>query len=147
MDSALSSYMGILSARGCWWASHWRSYWRSSWWQPLSRYISRRHRFSPAPRLPVFRQRGRASFSGSELTCDDVVLIFSRTFVQRARAAAFWAVPPLLALALYWPGLTAWFQKDDFVWLGLRDMVVSWRSFWWALFAPLAQGTIRTLSE
>ncbi len=50
-------------------------------------------------------------------------------------------------MLLYWPGLTAWFQKDDFVWLGLRDMVHSWHDFWWALFAPLAQGTIRTLSE
>jgi hypothetical protein len=53
----------------------------------------------------------------------------------------------LLALLIYWPGLTAWFQKDDFAWLGLRDRVHSWHDLWWALFAPLAQGTIRTLSE
>ena len=59
----------------------------------------------------------------------------------------YWAFPPLVAVVLYWPGLMAWFQKDDFVWLGLLDMVHSWRDFWWALFAPLAQGTIRTLSE
>ena len=60
---------------------------------------------------------------------------------------AFWASPPLLALALHWPGLTAWFQKDDFAWLGLRALIHNWHDFWWALFAPLAQGTIRTLSE
>src|SRR5262245_23771522 len=59
----------------------------------------------------------------------------------------FWLGPPLLLLALYWSGLTAWFQKDDFNWLALREHVDSWSSFWWALFAPLAQGTIRTLSE
>lgn len=58
-----------------------------------------------------------------------------------------WAVPPLAALALYWPGLMAWFQKDDFVWLSLRGMVHNAHELWWALFAPLAQGTIRTLSE
>lgn len=63
------------------------------------------------------------------------------------RTVAFWAVPPLLALALYWPGLTCWFQKDDFAWLCLRNMVHTWHDVWWALFAPLAQGTIRTLSE
>ena len=70
-----------------------------------------------------------------------------RDFAPRVQAVAYWAFPPLVALILYWPGLMAWFQKDDFAWLGLRDMVHSWREFWWALFAPLAQGTIRTLSE
>jgi hypothetical protein len=62
-------------------------------------------------------------------------------------AAAYFATPILLALVLYWPGLTSWFQKDDFAWLSLRGLVHSWHDFWWALFAPLAQGTIRTLSE
>jgi hypothetical protein len=66
---------------------------------------------------------------------------------SRAKNAAYFAVPILFALALHWPGLTAWFQKDDFAWLSLRDLVHNWRDFWWALFAPLAQGTIRTLSE
>src|SRR5450755_840673 len=61
--------------------------------------------------------------------------------------AAYWAFPPLVALVLYWPGLMAWFQKDDFAWLGLRDLVHSGHDLLWALFAPLAQGTIRTLSE
>lgn len=55
--------------------------------------------------------------------------------------------PPLIALALYWPGLTSWFQKDDFVWLGLRGMVHNAHDLRWALFTPLSQGTLRILSE
>jgi hypothetical protein len=66
---------------------------------------------------------------------------------SRLRALAYWSAAPLLMLALYWPGLLAWFQKDDFAWLGLRGLVHSPRDLAWALFAPLAQGTIRTLSE
>ncbi len=58
-----------------------------------------------------------------------------------------WAAPPLFCLAVYWPGLMSWFQKDDFAWLGLRMLVHNGRDLWWALFAPLAQGTIRTWSE
>ena len=58
-----------------------------------------------------------------------------------------WIVPPLLALALYWPGLLCWFQKDDFAWLGLFNMIHSWADFWNAMFHPYAQGTVRTLSE
>jgi hypothetical protein len=70
-----------------------------------------------------------------------------RTFTRRIGNAGYWTAPFALALALYWPGLTCWFQKDDFAWLGLRDLVHGWRDLLWALFAPLAQGTIRTLSE
>ena len=61
--------------------------------------------------------------------------------------AAYWAFPSLVALVLYWPGVMTWFQKDDFVWLGLRDHVHSWPDLMRALFTPLAQGTMRTLSE
>ncbi len=63
------------------------------------------------------------------------------------RTAAYWASPPLLAAALYWPGLICWFQKDDFAWLNLRNLMDSGHSLWWALFTPFAQGTIRPLSE
>jgi hypothetical protein len=56
-------------------------------------------------------------------------------------------MPILLMLVLYWPGLSSWFQKDDFAWLGLRALVHGPRDLSWALFTPLAQGTIRTLSE
>jgi hypothetical protein len=65
----------------------------------------------------------------------------------RLRAITYWATPPLLMLALYWRGFFAWFQKDDFAWLSLPNHVHSTRDLLWALFAPLAQGTIRTLSE
>jgi hypothetical protein len=66
---------------------------------------------------------------------------------SRLRALGYWTAAPLLMLALYWRGLIAWFQKDDFAWLGLRQLVHGPRDLLWALFAPLAQGTIRTLSE
>jgi len=66
---------------------------------------------------------------------------------NRARDVALWLAPPALGLVLYWPGLMSWFQKDDFAWLGLRALVHNWHDLWWALFTPLAQGTIRPLSE
>ncbi len=53
----------------------------------------------------------------------------------------------LLPTLLYWRGLTTWFQRDDFALLGLRDFAATGHSLSWALFSPLAQGTIRTLSE
>ena len=68
-------------------------------------------------------------------------------FLERARTAAYWSVPSLFAVILYWPGLVSWFQKDDFVWLKLLRMARESQGFRWAFFAPLAQGTIRTLSE
>ena len=58
-----------------------------------------------------------------------------------------WIVPPLVALALYWPGLVTWFQKDDFAWLGLNAMIHEWADLMTVLFYPYAQGTVRTLSE
>jgi len=62
-------------------------------------------------------------------------------------AAAYCLIPPLLCLLIYKRGLTAWFQADDFAWLGLRLQVHDARSLLHALFAPMAQGTIRPLSE
>jgi len=56
-------------------------------------------------------------------------------------------VPPFAGLLLYGSSLTAWFQKDDFAWLQLRDLLAQGKSIWWILFEPLAQGTVRTLSE
>jgi hypothetical protein len=52
-----------------------------------------------------------------------------------------------LCLALYWPGLMAWFTMDDFAWLGLRATVQTWSDLAAAIFSPMAQGTIRPLSE
>ena len=62
-------------------------------------------------------------------------------------AAAYWLAPPLLCLAIYGRGLLAWFQADDFAWLALRLHVHDWRTLMHALFAPMAQGSIRPLSE
>jgi dolichyl-phosphate-mannose-protein mannosyltransferase len=62
-------------------------------------------------------------------------------------SAAYWLIAPLLCLVIYKPGLTAWFQADDFAWLGLRLQVHDARSLWHALFSPMAQGTIRPWSE
>ncbi len=63
------------------------------------------------------------------------------------RKTAYWLAPSLLTLVVYWPGLMAWFQKDDFVWLKLLDIARKSEGFRWALFHPMAQGTIRTFSE
>lgn len=53
----------------------------------------------------------------------------------------------LLTLAIYWPGLMAWFQKDDFAWLSLRWGIRGWGDLAWALFAPHTEGTIRPWSH
>lgn len=66
---------------------------------------------------------------------------------RRFKTVVYWATPILCGLILYWPGLTAWFQEDDFVWLGLRGMVHNAHDLRWALFTPLAQGTLRIFSE
>ena len=61
--------------------------------------------------------------------------------------AAFWLLPSLLCLALYWRGFTAWFRADDFAWLGTGLYIQNFHDFLLAIFAPQAQGTIRPLSE
>jgi len=66
--------------------------------------------------------------------------------LNRIRTALYWSLPALIALVLYWPGLTAWFQKDDLAWLNLHSLVES-DGLTHALFHPYAQGTVRTLSE
>jgi hypothetical protein len=48
---------------------------------------------------------------------------------------------------LYKYTLRAWFQADDFPWLALRLHVHNARQFWYAMFAPLAGGSIRPFSE
>ena len=67
--------------------------------------------------------------------------------MSRVRAAAYWLSPPLVCLALHWYDLRAWFRTDDFAWLGLTRWIYSWRALWYALFLPLAEGTIRPWSE
>lgn len=66
---------------------------------------------------------------------------------SRLQALAYWAVPSLICLLIYWPGLKAWFLQDDFAWLGLRLNIFDAKDFWHAMFSPMAQGTIRPWSE
>ncbi|MCX6629102.1 MAG: hypothetical protein NTW28_15905 [Candidatus Solibacter sp.] len=65
----------------------------------------------------------------------------------RLASAAFWLLPSLLCLALYWRGFTAWFRADDFAWLGTGIYIRNFHDFLVAILAPQAQGTIRPLSE
>lgn len=67
--------------------------------------------------------------------------------LDRARRLAWWLLPPLFCVALYWYGLNAWFRDDDFIWLGLRSNVQNWRDLLRALFTPTPHGTFRPLSE
>jgi hypothetical protein len=67
--------------------------------------------------------------------------------MTRALRTAYWLGPIAFCVALYWLGLRIWFAQDDFAWLNLRNHVTDLRSFLWAMFAPLAQGTIRPWSE
>lgn len=66
---------------------------------------------------------------------------------RRLLLAGFWLAPPLFALYVYWHGLLAWFQQDDFVWLGLLAGVTGPGELMLALFQPTAHGTWRPLSE
>jgi hypothetical protein len=63
------------------------------------------------------------------------------------RAALWRALPVILLLALYWPGVTTWFYQDDFGWLNLRHDVHGTHDLAAALFAPKAHGNMRPLGE
>jgi hypothetical protein len=67
--------------------------------------------------------------------------------MTRVARGAYWLTPMLFCVALYWLGLRSWFWEDDFPWLNLRNHVIDFHTFLWAMFTPLAQGTIRPLSE
>lgn len=55
--------------------------------------------------------------------------------------------PVLLAAVLFRRSFRIWFLNDDFAWLGLRLGIHQPADLWTALFGPMAQGTVRTLSE
>ena len=57
------------------------------------------------------------------------------------------SLPVFVLFAVYWYGLKNWFEQDDFAWLGLHSQVTDFSSFLNAMFAPMAQGTIRPWSE
>jgi hypothetical protein len=65
----------------------------------------------------------------------------------RLARAAWWITPSIICLIVYWYGLKSWFLQDDFAWLGLRLIIHNQRDFWAALFTPMAQGSVRPLSE
>jgi len=67
--------------------------------------------------------------------------------MTRFRRYAWRALPLLLLLALYWPGLTNWFYQDDFGWLNIRREVHSIADLGPALFAPRAHGNMRWLGD
>ncbi|MBM3796301.1 MAG: hypothetical protein FJW31_20070 [Acidobacteria bacterium] len=58
-----------------------------------------------------------------------------------------WLMAALVCTIVFWPGVLAWFQRDDFAWLGLRLEVWNAHDLWRAMFEPKAQGTIRPWSE
>ena len=66
---------------------------------------------------------------------------------QKLLSSAYWLVPSIVCLILYWPGLWAWFQQDDFVWLNLPNQAYGWDGLLRTLFQPTVQGTWRPLSE
>jgi hypothetical protein len=67
--------------------------------------------------------------------------------MRGAGLALYWVLPSVVLFWLHQDSLHCWFKQDDFAWLGLRDQIVDWNSFLRVMFAPMAQGTIRTLSE
>jgi hypothetical protein len=67
--------------------------------------------------------------------------------MSRLKTLAWWCLPTLVFVWVYWYGARAWFQQDDFAWLGQRREIHSLQDFFTFLFVPRAQGTIRTWSE
>ena len=67
--------------------------------------------------------------------------------MNRAARAAFWTLPTLFFLWLWWGGIKCWFWQDDFAWLHLHIEAYNWRTFLKTMFEPMAQGTIRPWSE
>src|ERR1039458_10256349 len=57
------------------------------------------------------------------------------------------AVLALFCLAVHWRGFAAWFRADDFAWMSLTLGVHNFPDVLKALFSPMAEGTIRPLSE
>jgi len=39
---------------------------------------------------------------------------------------AYWLIPPAFCLVIYYWGLRAWYQQDDFLWLGQRFRIGTW---------------------
>ncbi len=63
------------------------------------------------------------------------------------KPCATFLLPALLLFIAYWPVWDVWFRADDFAWLGLRLPIRDASTLLRALFQPMAQGTVRFLSE
>ncbi|MBL8178568.1 MAG: hypothetical protein JNK48_28100 [Bryobacterales bacterium] len=66
---------------------------------------------------------------------------------MRPSEILFRILPPLIALAIHFPGLHAWFQQDDFAWMGLLREFREGAPLLDILFKPSQHGTWRPLSE
>jgi hypothetical protein len=66
---------------------------------------------------------------------------------EKLISLAYWLIPPIFCLAVYYWGLRAWYQQDDFVWLGQRLHIDNWPDVLRAVFGPSVHGTFRPLSE
>jgi hypothetical protein len=66
---------------------------------------------------------------------------------RKLETAAWWVLPPAFALWVYWSGIFAWFQQDDFAWLHLLATVHNTRDLVLAVFRPAQHGTWRPLPE
>lgn len=71
----------------------------------------------------------------------------SRGETSSGRRIAYYAIPLLFCLVVHWRDLRMWFFNDDFAWLGLPQLVHSPGDLMQVLFSPMAEGTVRTLSE
>lgn len=66
---------------------------------------------------------------------------------NRLKRYAALLFPVLISIYLYRRSFRIWFLNDDFAWLGLGLGITNGAGLLEALFSPMAQGTIRTLSE
>jgi hypothetical protein len=67
--------------------------------------------------------------------------------MSRPQRVAYYGMPMLFCLLVHWRDLRVWFHNDDFAWLGLPQLVHSPGDLMHVLFSPMAEGTVRTLSE
>jgi hypothetical protein len=65
---------------------------------------------------------------------------------ETAQRVAYFAAAPLLSLLAFHRAFSTWFLNDDFGWMALRTGMQE-RGLAYLLFHPLAQGTVRILSE
>ena len=70
-----------------------------------------------------------------------------RDWPERFLGVAWWAVPPVAAIWFYWLGVKTWFWADDFAWLTHTTEFYTFREFLYALFKPMAEGTIRPFGD